>query len=301
MISILLASLLGFVFLFSGAYFFYRWGWRALYLFLPVAVAAVVLGFLGGEGRGADNAAIMLSPLFIGATAALSFRSGRSLEFFVLVTSLSLTLVFTGNYLFLKYARNTDLVAESRDRIVDVVKTADIAESEKKEFLSRTDQTLDTLRNIVPFAYFMNSLAVSLICWLTLRLLHSRLPGPGVPEIKGIEYFKLNDYFIFILIFGWLAVLLVDKKSYYPVYAAGLNLALIFSALYLMQAIGIAKFFLARKGIPRMVLPAALLGILFFGVEAALFVSIILTSLGAIDFWADFRKLGIHNKGTSDK
>jgi len=66
--------------------------------------------------------------------------------------------------------------------------------------------------------------------------------------------------------------------------------------LYLMQAIGIAKFLLARKGLPRFLLPIGLLAVLFFGVEAALFVSIILASLGALDFWADFRKLEIHNK-----
>lgn len=296
MISLLLASLLGFVFLFSGAYCFYRWGWRALYLFIPAAAAAVALGLLGGGGRGADNAAIMLSPLFIGATAAMSFRSGRSLEFFVLVSSLSLTLVFTGNYLFLKHARNTDLVAESRDRIVEIVKSSDIGESEKSEFLSRSDQALETLRDIVPFAYFLNSLAACLICWVTLRPLRARLAGPGAPEIKGLEHFRLSDYFIFVLIFGWLAVLLVDEKAYYPVYAIGLNCALILSVLYLMQAIGIAKFLLARKGLPRFLLPVGLLAVLFFGVEAALFVSIILASLGALDFWADFRKLEIHNK-----
>jgi len=122
---------------------------------------------------------------------------------------------------------------------------------------------------------------------------------PGQEKSPGLEFFQLHDYFIYALILGWLAVLLVDKSEYAIIYITGLNIALIFSILYLIQSLGIVKYFLIQKGLPLFIIPVTLITILFLGLKVTLFISIILSSVGAIDFWADFRKLGsVYNKST---
>jgi hypothetical protein len=208
----------------------------------------------------------------------------------------ALAIVFTANYYFLKVYKNTDLIQESRQRIVEMVNAAALPESEKREFMARVEESLEMVRDIVPFTYFLNALIGSLVCFFLLRVLLERFSGKDTAVIAGMELFKLNDYFIFVLIFGWLIVLLADRSAYYPLYVAGLNCALSFSVLYLLQAMGIAKYYMNKKGVPPFILPLVLLMILFLGMEVALFVSIIMLSVGALDFWADFRKLEAQSK-----
>ncbi len=259
------------------------------------AVSGIVSVWAGPQYAG-EFLMAMLSPLVIGAVAGMTFRSKKSVQFFLLVTSVTLSLAFTANYYFLKFFWNTDLITESRQRITEMIQGSGIAEAEKREFMSRIQESLDMVRDIVPFTYFLNALVGALICFFILRYFFSRYLNGDSATIEGIELFKLNDYFIFILIFGWLVVLLVDRQSYYPLYVAGLNSALSFSVLYLLQAMGIAKFFMNKKGIPPYILPVSLLILLFFGMEIVLFISIILLSIGALDFWADFRKLEPQSK-----
>ena len=95
---------------------------------------------------------------------------------------------------------------------------------------------------------------------------------------------------------GWLVVLLVDKREYSIIYIFGLNIALIFSVLYLIQSVGVIRFFFRKKGLPQFLIPLSFFIILFLGSNFILFFFIILIGVGAIDFWADFRKLGGKNK-----
>ena len=107
--------------------------------------------------------------------------------------------------------------------------------------------------------------------------------------------FRLNDYFIFVLIAGLAAFrsqLLIDKSNYSVLYSAGLNIALVAALLYFMQALGVVKFFMIKRGVPGYVLPLAAAGMLIHGhVRSRCSCLIMLAGVGALDVWADFRKL----------
>jgi hypothetical protein len=209
----------------------------------------------------------------------------------LLVTTVTLTVLFTANYCGLKHFRNIDLVRESEKQVREIINSSSIAQPEKDAAMSRVDASLATIRDVVPFTYFMNALLGALLCYYILRRLLTRQLNAGGREPDGIELLRFNDYFIFVLIFGWLAVLLADRGRHYAVYVTGLNAALSLSALYLLQALGIVKFYVVKKGLPPFILPLGLAVMVFLGIEVALFVAVILLSVGALDFWADFRRL----------
>ncbi len=295
-VSTILSSLIGLSILFAAAVFFFKWGWKK---FIPVTVVAVA-GLIGAAMRDAaflsDYLTVVVSPMIVGGVWGYTFSRGKSLYFFVLVTSLSLSFMFTADYYFLKLYKNYDLVKESRARVADIVRSSEMPEKDKTEFLSRLDASMDTVKDVVPFTYFLNSVLGALLCFYIMKAFFSRYLGGSAAAVRGLEFFKLNDYFIYALIAGWLSVLLVERSSYYAVYVFGLNLALSFSVLYLIQSFGIIKYLLMKKNIPVLVLPAGLLVIALLGIEALLFVGIILLSVGALDFWADFRKLETRSK-----
>ena len=239
---------------------------------------------------------LVLGFFLIGFIAGHSLRNRKSIQYFLLLSSLTLTVLFSGNYYFLKIHKDIEILGKSKEKITEIINSSNLPVSERREFTARLDESIDILRDIIPFAYFINSIIFSLIFFYFVRLILKKFLKTYENEAHGIEFFKLNDYFIFTLILGWLIVLLVDKREYYIIYISGLNIALIISVLYLIQSIGIFKFFLKKKGLPQFLIPLSLLVILFLGLKIVLFLSIILVGIGAIDFWADFRKIGNASK-----
>ena len=71
-----------------------------------------------------------------------------------------------------------------------------------------------------------------------------------------------------------------------------LNIALGISALYAIQALGIIKFYLIRRGLPVFLLPLLIISIILLGISAFIFAATLLTGVGTLDLWADFRKIG---------
>ncbi len=283
--------LIGLVLLFGAGILFFKWGWRALYVLLPVSAALSVYIITQAGGFGAEFITLVISPTAVGITGGYVFRKGKSYQFYILVSTLPLVFLLSVHYYGLKIYGNHDLVIESRNRITAIIQKSELPDPEKKELLNRMDGSVEMLGDIMPFTYFLNTMFITLLGFFLLKYLLFRYFSRMGSETESIAFFKLNDYFIFVLIAGWAIVLLMDKKAFYWAFVSGLNLALVFSVLYLLQAVGIVKFLLRKKGLPAFILPAALLGILLLGVEVILFFSVILLSIGAIDFWADFRKL----------
>jgi hypothetical protein len=290
-IPLLVFACIGLILLFGAAVLFFKAGWRALYAALPAVALGSVPFIIKRFGYGGEFLTIVFAPVFVGAAAGITFGTGRSLQFYLLVTTVTLTVLFTANYCGLKHFRNIDLVRESEKQVREIINSSSIAQPEKDAAMSRVDASLATIRDVVPFTYFMNALLGALLCYYILRRLLTRQLNAGGREPDGIELLRFNDYFIFVLIFGWLAVLLADRGRYYVVYVTGLNAALSLSALYLLQALGIVKFYVVKKGLPPFILPLGLAVMVFLGIEVALFVAVILLSVGALDFWADFRRL----------
>ncbi len=114
-----------------------------------------------------------------------------------------------------------------------------------------------------------------------------------VPQatIRGLEFFRLNDFAIFVLIAGWAMYLFVDPTLSRIVSAAGFNIGMVTLTLYFVQALGVIKFMILKKGWSGYLLPALLLGVVFTGPPGMVLAIIILSGLGTLDLWADFRKL----------
>ncbi|MFH0975923.1 MAG: DUF2232 domain-containing protein [Spirochaetota bacterium] len=303
---ILISLIIGIFVLVGTARICYKFPWKFNYLFflLPVLFALAIF-------PGNDFFNSIISFIIIGAAAGYTFKNNKNLRFFIFVTSLSITFIFAFNHYYLKNVKNIDILQENKNKFADILKESNVTESEKKQMIQKIDETLYIVKDMMPFAYFLSAFILSIAGFYIMKFLfiYWKFNRPDNAEKKlkgeennkniffdGIEKFKVIDYLIFIYIAAWFIVLLVDKMNYYFLYIAGLNIALILACFYLIQAFGILKFFLKKKGLPSSLMLLIVFSLLVFGMEYMMFSLIILSSIGAIDFWADFRKLDMDVK-----
>jgi len=290
--SLAITSLAGLVVILSSAYAFFRWNSRGFFFIAPIAVIGIVF-YNQLFSINSELLASLLASAVIGGAAGYTLKNKRSLQFFLLIAALGSTGVFTSNFYYLKAAKNVDLFTESRSSFVNYLNrsTEGMGDEKKKELVRQIDQSLEIVRDLVPFSYFLNSLLFAAFTFIVMRMFARRLYDSADIDTKGLEHFRLNDYFIFALIGGWLVFLLVDATASRWIHAAGFNTALIFTFLYLIQAFGIIKFFLLKRKLPMFLLPLIIIMSIVLLNQYVLIAAILLASFGAIDFWADFRKL----------
>lgn len=287
MIQFIVIFLIGIISLILTAVLFYRIKNRILKLSL-ISLSFIILLINPSN----DNLHLLFSAIVAGAAAGFTFSLKKSFQFFLLLSTIIIGLALTGNYYILKHYYNDDLLLSSKEKISEVFRSSsDISDSDKKKLLDNIDDSFETITNIIPFSYFLNALVFSLISFYIIRTFFIRNFAQKDPVEKGIEFFKISDYFIFILIAGWSAVLLIDRSKYSIPFITGLNIALILTSLYLIQAFGIIKFFLQKKKIPSYILFVIFFVLILIGFEFVLFVLIVIAGLGILDFWSDFRGL----------
>jgi len=265
-------------------------------------LALIVIFF--GLNLASDNEYIHIlsSIAFAGAVTGFSFANEKSYQFLIIVSSLTLAVTFTSNFYFLNHYEETDVLKRSTDRFITLVnESPEFSKNEKKEILQTLDGSMDTIRDLIPFTYFLNSLLLSVCCFFFLKTVFMRRFFELIQKIQGIEFFKIQEYFIFLLIAGWLTVLLIDSEKYHEIYLIGLNMGLVFLIFYLIQSFGIIKFILLKKGLPTLILPLSIFITIVIGVEYFFFLLILLSSLGILDFWSDFRKLNPQEEKSEDK
>lgn len=282
----MIASLAGIGAITAASLLFYKWGWRSVGVMIPLAMPGVLLYRLSIEYFPA-----LIAATAIGVLAGYSMREKRSFQFYLVSASLAVGLILSVNYYTLKLGKGIDLMEESRTQFMEYINRAEIPEEKKLELRSSFDAAGVLIRAVVPFSYFLNGLLFAAIAYAVarffLKLFADRDAGCG----RGIEYFRLNDYLIYALIAGWLGVMLIDAVRFSWLHTISLNIALIFTVLYVIQAWGIAKFFIMKKGFSFTLVAGVLIGIVLLFNEALIFILVIMASIGAIDFWADFRKL----------
>ena len=281
---ILLALLL------SSAYISHRWGWRSLAAFVPLAAVSVI------STADTGSALTFITPLIMGGMSGFIIRKQIPLKYYVVITSLTVASLFSANYYYMKFAAGTDLLTESKKEMVRIVQSSAIPKEQKEGMMADFDRFMDILRDIIPFSSFMYSMLFAALSYIVAKHFLSRLKGarPG----KGLEFFALNEYLVFGLIAGWGMVLLMDRESSEMAYLAALNGALVLSALYFVQALGVLQFFIMKKKLPPYVLAFILILLLVLGKELFVFLSVFLAGLGTLDLWADFRKIHSHGRGT---
>ncbi len=277
--------LLSLVLIVGSAYLFYRFEFKAL---APLVIGAVVVSLLWGSYQ--DIPAI-LAPFIFGAIGGYTFKKVKSFGFYVVAASLMLALAMTGNYYYLRHVKGLEVIKVSKTEMSEILNASSMPEDMKGQIMDNFEMFIETARDLVPFSSFVYALIFSIFVYFALKMFFSRFID--VRAVKGIEYLRLNDYTIFFLIGGWALFLLIDKSGYYTVKIIGLNIALIVSTLYFMQALGVLKFYTVRRGLPGYLIPLGFITILFVFKLWALFFIVFLTGFGVLDFWADFRKLNV--------
>ena len=274
----------GVIALLGSAYAVYRWGWIAVALFFAIIGIAFLIPKFSIEYLN------FLSPFIIGITGGYTFKKGKTLTFYMVTAAVALAVLLTGQYYYKAVVEKVDLIDEIKkmgERTFNELGTTDEVRAAAVRDFNGMIEGIG--RQILPFLFFLNSLFYSALGFVLMPIFFRRFPE-SVP-VKGLEYFRMRDYVIFILILGWGSVLLIDRTRFPMVSLIGLNLALTSSVLYFIQALGVIKYMLVRRGLPTYILPLAFLIMTVLGVGAMGFSLVMLIGLGTLDLWADFRKL----------
>ncbi len=275
----------------GSAFMYYRLEWKAI-----VICAVLVLVSLAVSGRALD-APLMAMPFLIGCTAGYALKRGKTFGFYLVIVSCSLTVIFTGFFYYMMVYQSVDFIGMLREEMLKFLTTAGAPDDIRNQMLSEFDGSRDDIVARVPFSAFLNSMLLASVGYHLIRWALSRagleVRGPG------LESFRLNDYFIFALIAGLAVFLLIDKTDYPVLHSGGSNAVFMAALLYFVQGLGVIKFILMKRGIPGYVLPLAVSAILIAGIWIALFLFILLAGFGALDVWADFRKLLSRNEPES--
>lgn len=291
MISVLAALIIGLGLIVGVAYLYHRYEWKAV---LPGAAAVILMTVISGEVTGLP---FVITPLVLGTIGGYTFKKGKSFTFFLVTSACSLALIFGGYFYAMMFFEKIDFVGMLRGELVKFLNTARAPEDIKSQFLADFDGSKEDIIARVPFSSFLNAVILAGIAFVVVRRFFSRMPNVGA--VPGLEYFKLNEYFIFVLIAGLGLYLLIDKTNYGVLSNAGLNAVLISAVLYFVQALGIVKFHLIKRGAPAYILPLVLVTMTIMGIWILFFLFILLAGFGTLDVWADFRKLAKQEPGDS--
>lgn len=294
--------IIGVILTITSAFVFYKWGWKSLVLFIPVAVVPFIInGFEGGLS-------LYILPMITGTAGGYCFRNSYGLDFFITVSAVLFSLFFTADFYALKEFKGYDLVENSKIEVVKMLEQSrgelenifdqyKTPEENRKKLREDFDTTLKMVqdskwiqfaKDMIPFTAFIYSLFVTGFSFLLMKKIFMKKQGE---KVKALEYFRLNDYFIFSLIAGWSIFMLIDNAKFPVISATALNLALASSVLYLIQALGIIKFFILKKEWPVVLFPLMIFTVLILGPAVIMFAVIILIGIGTLDLWGDFRKL----------
>jgi hypothetical protein len=285
-----------------SAYVFYKWGWISLAVFAPAAAFPVLLG--GYE----SGLSLFILPMITGTAGGYCFRKSKGLDFFITVSAFLFAAVFTADFYLLKEIRGYDLVESGKvelvkmleqsrlemDRVFEQYKTPDENRKKLREDFETSLQVINDpkwiqfAKDMIPFTAFIYSMFVTSLSFLLMKKVFLKKQGENV---RALEFFRMNDYFVFLLIAGWGVFMLLDSSLYPLLTVIALNAALAVSVLYIIQALGIIKFFILRKGWPVAILPLGIITLFLLGPSILIFIMVLLIGIGTLDLWGDFRKL----------
>lgn len=282
---------------------FYRFGWWTLTVLVPLALLPFVRAELAGD------LSVYVAPLVFGITGGYCFRKGLGLDFYLTVSAIAFTVLFTADYLALKNFKGYDMVKISLDEMVLTLENSkqgidqlgaqyhtpkeeiDKIKSDLNAFIATMQDRkwVQMARDLIPFSAFLLAAAIAGTSFLLMMKVTMKKVSA---DVKALQYFRVHDFFIFALIAGIAGLLLLKQESNPVLYTVSLNIALITAMLYTIQALGIVKFFFMAKGIPVFIIPLLLLIFTVISPGSIVFITIFFTGFGSLDLWADFRKLG---------
>lgn len=270
---------------FLALFLFFKMGYKSLIVLLPVLLFSF---FLVKEVEGFG---IVLAFFTVGFLSGICFNKLKSMQFFLLTSSFIVALIFGGDFAWTAKHNNFDATTYVMDFIKSSSSELKTVE-EKQSFEKIAKSSFDFAKKILPFNIYWVALIFSVFSFSFARLL-MQLVYKEKMKIKRLEYFALSDYVVFVLIAALAALVIVKTDNYIRVGA--INVLLIVALLYFIQALGIIKFFLMKKGFPIFVLPLVFVLIALLSLPAVTFAIFLLSAYGVLDLWVDFRKLKLAN------
>lgn len=270
----------------GSAFFAYRFGWWLLALIIPIFVLSLAT-------RDVSSGLMFISTIAMGGLSGLVIKNRFSLAHYTIVVPLLTTVLFSGDYYYQKIYKGTDIIVASKEQVVKYLEQTESTVEDKEAMLADINVFLEIIKSIVPFSIFLYTLMFSALCYLIVKRFFMFMKRET--SESSLAEFDLNAYLVFAFILAWACVLLAGKQMG-ELYIIILNGALIMSALYFIQALGVISFFLKKKKMPDYLLVILVLIILIFSRGVGAFLAIILTGLGLLDLWADFRKIRTKKK-----
>jgi hypothetical protein len=293
MFSLVLTVTLGLAALFLAGYAGVRWGMKSLFIFVPACALCVF-----GTAYSYDIAMTLFSSIVTGALTGISFKQLKTTGFIITVSTVLIAAVSSANYYYLSRVKHVDFMKSFTSELNRSVseKAPDSAEAEVA--VNRITEVISFFEKIMPAYIFFQTLVTVGIGYILLSPWLLRMKG--VPPVRGIEFFRLNEYFIFVLIAA-IAVTVATIRHRNSLHWFSMNVLVMAGSLYIMQALGVIKHFVLKNRIPVIVIPFVLLSLLLIGKVAILIVTaILLAGIGALDLWTDFRNLSGKRQTPSD-
>lgn len=246
-------------------------------------------------------------PLIAGFIGGLTVREEKSLQFYLVSASLIITVLICGYQFGYKYVTGVDLIEKSQKMTVSMfnealqqIKLPDVEKQKILESWSNVQSQTKEYKLYLPTLVFVDSLVLVALLGIVLRGIFSILKKSKKVYGKGLEYFRMNDYLVFLFAISWIVFLLTFQRGngFYWVKYASLNCGIILSLFYMIQGLAIIKSLILKKNWPMSILILCFVVLLLVGPMVWLFLGVIFAGMGAMDFWADFRKLNsISNNG----
>ncbi|MCL1910897.1 MAG: YybS family protein [Leptospirales bacterium] len=268
--------------LFGSAYIAYNWSYPAF------AVMGLFSALLFAASIDLSTVIALASVMVIGGTGGFIIKKKMSLVRYVFIAPFLVTIFFSGDYYY-KLTNGVDILTDSKKQMTEIfLKRSDVSNEDKEAVTGVINAAMDFLKEIVPFAIFINALIFSAIGYIAVKFFLFTFKKDA-PE-NGLPAFELNGYIVFGLIGAWGMVLLAGNENKL-LFSAALNGALIISALYIVQALGVISFFLKKNNMPDYFIVILAVLLFLLSMSAGFFTAILLAGFGLLDLWADFRKI----------
>jgi hypothetical protein len=280
------ATCIGLTVVAGSAYLSWRLEWKSLVIYIALIALSVVSS--GSPG----DIPMMSIPFVLGGIGGMAFKRGKSTEFYLVTATAILSVLTASFFYYYLLIEKVNFFETQREVISKSFEAAQVPADLRAQWL----EVFDASKYVVPFGIVVNALVLSSIAYIFIKNILVRLFGARLAA--GIEYFRVHDYFIFVLLSGLAVYLLIDTDEFALVHFAGLNILLIAALFYLVQGLAVVRFVLIKRGIPSYIILLTFAGLLFLGITglwAVLFLSVLLAGFGALDLWADFRKLSTHD------
>lgn len=275
---------------------FFKIGNKSFYIAGGILLAFIVASIIG------KDISIMLqlsAPLVIGMIAGYSLVNGKDVQFYILISTVMLSVLMTSTYIYNVKVNNIDIM-KMYEQMNENLISANLSPEQMLEMKKVSGVYFSFMSYNIYFVMFFQSLLWSVISFFMIRLAFLRTISVRKISIKGLEFFKLNEYFVFIIIAALAAVALLDKKDNAMLYQYAVNGLLIGGLLYLIQAFGVIKFYMKKFRIPGFFLLLSLFILMTTGLQIFTVSAAMIAGVGLLDEWADFRKFNTTEEKSSE-